>query len=118
MVHVTGGIATFEFFRPQAKSVHIAGDFNGWKENDLPMVRTSAGYWYARLRLAEGSYRFRYCADGQWFADYAAFGIENGPYGPDSVLRVAASPPARRRKAWPRRCQNLPPAGMKSGNRI
>lgn len=94
MVQVKGEFATFRFFRPQAKCVHLAGDFNGWKENELAMVRTRDGYWYACVRLPEGNYRFRYCADGQWFTDYAAFGIEHGPYGLDSVVRVVELPPA------------------------
>ena len=42
----------------------------------------------AAINLPPGSYRFRYWADGQWFCDYAAFGVEPGPFGLDSVVRI------------------------------
>lgn len=88
MVIVRNGLAEFKFFRPQARQVFLAGDFNGWQTTAMPMKRTSEGYWYALLRLPRGIYRFRYLADNVWFTDYAAFGIERGPLGTDSILRV------------------------------
>lgn len=88
MVTVRGNWVEFRFYRPQAKEVHIAGDFNGWKQNELPMTRTEDGYWLARIRLSAGDFRFRYFADGAWFTDYAAFGVEPGQFGLDSVVRV------------------------------
>jgi len=56
------------------------------------MVRSRDGYWTARMKLPPGEFRFRYCADGEWFADYAAFGVEPGRFGMDSVVRVPARP--------------------------
>jgi len=56
------------------------------------MVRTPEGYWMATMQLPAGEYRFRYCADGEWFTDYAAFGIEPSRFGMDSILRVEAQP--------------------------
>lgn len=88
MVKLDGDWVEFKFFRPQAQSVHIAGDFNDWRERELAMSRTSDGYWTARIKLPAGEFRFRYCADGMWFADYAAFGIEYGRFGADSIVRV------------------------------
>jgi len=88
MVTVKDDWVEFSFFRPQAKQVHIAGDFNGWRQGELPMMRTGEGYWMARMRLPAGEFKFRYCADGVWFADYAAFGVEPGRFGLDSVLRI------------------------------
>jgi len=80
--------AEFSFFRPGARQVFLAGDFNQWQADDLPMVPAGNGYWTIKLSLPPGEFKFRYCADGQWFADYAAFGLEPGPYGPDSLVRV------------------------------
>ena len=88
MVTVEGEWVKFRFFRPQASRVHLAGDFNDWRHNELPMLRTDDGHWLAKLRLPSGEFRFRYCADGQWFPDYAAFGLEPGVFGLDSVVRV------------------------------
>ena len=88
MVTVHGQYAQFRFFRPQAKSVYLAGDFTRWNAGQVRMVPSGGGYWVAVLRLPEGAYKFRYSADGQWFLDYASFGIEEGPFGPDSVVRI------------------------------
>lgn len=92
MVNVSGQWATFKFFRPDARQVHLAGDFNGWGEHELPMRRLEDGYWQLKVRLPAGEFKFRYCADGMWFTDYAAFGVEPSDFGLDSVVRVMAPP--------------------------
>lgn len=98
MVRVKGERVEFRFFRPHARSVCLAGDFNGWRWNEMWMSHQPDGYWAIGLTLRPGVYKFRYCADGECFTDYAAFGIEMGPFGWDSVVRVAVSPPAPRRR--------------------
>jgi len=90
MVNVKNGVVEFSFFRPDVQAVHIAGDFNEWRTDQLAMTRTESGHWSASVRLPAGAYKFRYCADGVWYTDFAAFGIEPGPFGPDSVVRVPA----------------------------
>ena len=89
MVTVEDGCVDFTFFRPDAKSVSIAGDFNDWKINDVAMKPMGNGNWGCRMSLPAGEYRFRYCADGAWFADYAACGLEPGSFGMDSLLVVS-----------------------------
>lgn len=89
MVTVNGSNVEFRFYRPQASQVWLVGDFSDWRDGVIPMRRLPDGYWQASLLLEPGLFRFRYQADGQWFTDYAAFGIEQGRYGPDSVIRVA-----------------------------
>ena len=88
MVKVKENTVEFRFFRPQASAVFLVGDFNSWREDTLPMRRKADGYWSERLLLHEGEFRFRYLADGQWFTDYGAFGIEVGPMGTNSILRI------------------------------
>ena len=88
MVNIDGDWAEFNFFRPQAQQVFIAGDFNDWREGELTMSQADDGYWTARMRLPAGVFKFRYCADGAWYADFAAFGLEPGNFGLDSVIRV------------------------------
>ena len=89
MVTVQGNFAQFRFYRPQALDVQVLGDFNGWRAGVLRMRPAGDGYWVAGVHLAGGSYKFRYLADGQWFTDYAAFGVEYGQFGVDSIVRVA-----------------------------
>lgn len=88
MVNVENGIVEFKFFRPQAQAVYLAGDFNEWRTDQLLMGRGADGYWSCRMQLPTGVYKFRYCADGVWYTDYAAFGVEPGQFGMDSVLNV------------------------------
>ncbi|MGA2265852.1 MAG: hypothetical protein ABSH10_05415 [Phycisphaerae bacterium] len=92
MVRIDGEWVEFRFFRPGAREVHLAGDFNHWRKGEMPMVRAEEGYWSARLRLPAGEFRFRYCADGEWFTDFAAFGVEPGRFGLDSIVRVPTQP--------------------------
>ncbi len=88
MVNVTGEWVEFRFFRPHAEGAYLAGDFNGWRREELRMSADADGYWTAKLRLQAGEYKFRYYCDGQWFTDYAAFGVEPGDFGLDSIVRV------------------------------
>ena len=92
MVTIRDDLAEFAFYRPQAQQVYLVGDFNGWRFDQLPMVPNGQGYWMVKLRLPPGEFKFRYFADGQWFADYAAFGVEPGPFGMDSLVRVPSAP--------------------------
>ena len=90
--HESGREVEFRFFRPGAKQVFLVGDFNGWNSSGCPMIRATDGEWRCRLTLPEGSHQFKYLADGEWFLDYAAFGLEHGPYGMNSVVMVTPKP--------------------------
>lgn len=124
MVCFDGDWVVFRFFRVQARQVHLVGDFNGWHQSTLPMARTPDGYWMARLRLPVGEFRFRYRADGEWFTDYAAFGIEQGPFGMDSIVRVTlggeglVSQPRQPRPQPPTGRMTLPPPPVPPENDV
>ena len=82
------GYTEFRFFRPNASGVFLVGDFNDWRTDQLKMVRHEDGYWVLRLPLPAGDYKFRYVADGAWYTDFAAFGIEPARFGLNSVVLV------------------------------
>ncbi len=88
MVDVTGNQAQFCFFRPAAGRVCLVGDFNQWRDGQIPMTRGRDGYWRASVKLPPGTFRFRYRADEAWYTDYAACGLEPGPFGLDSLVVV------------------------------
>jgi 1,4-alpha-glucan branching enzyme len=92
MVQQQGEWVEFLFFRPDAQCVELAGDFNDWRCGDLYMGYQGDGYWRMRMRLPVGEYKFRYRADGVWYTDYAAFGVEPGQFGLDSLVRVVPRP--------------------------
>jgi 1,4-alpha-glucan branching enzyme len=103
----------FRFLRPHAHRVYLVGEFNHWRVGDLPMTRAADGHWTARLHLGPGEYRFRYWADGQWFVDYASFGVEHGPFGLDGIARVPprTRPTAQDDSARPAACADCPLVG-------
>lgn len=96
MVTIDGQWVEFRFYRPDARKVALAGTFRETSPELLPMVRSDQGYWVARLQLPPGEFRFRYQADGESYPDYAAFGLEAGRFGWESIVRVprAPAPPA------------------------
>lgn len=93
------GHVEFRFYRPDAHTMHIAGDFDAWA-GSVAMRSAGRGWWIFDARLPAGEYRFRYVArmadagDRQWFTDYAAFGVEQADHrgaagaGYNSVLIV------------------------------
>lgn len=86
-----GSTVEFRFYRSGVSQVYLVGSFDGWNLSNHPMEMESDGEWVIHLDLPPGSHQFRYLADGQWFTDFAAFGVEPGPYGWNSVIHV--SPP-------------------------
>ena len=76
----------FRFIRPDANHVFLVGDFNDWNQQSHPMTQTTSGCWVTHVNLTNGIYQFRYLADGQWYTDYAAFGVELCAGGYNSVI--------------------------------
>jgi 1,4-alpha-glucan branching enzyme len=88
VTHRDDGTTHFRFYRPNAANVFIAGDFNDWRTDQLKMKSAGNGYWELSLRLPAGDHRFRYVADGLWYTDFAAFGVEPERFGMVSVLHI------------------------------
>jgi 1,4-alpha-glucan branching enzyme len=57
-----GGVV-FQLRRPDAASVAIAGDFNGWSTSSHPMMR-AGDRWTAVVALPPGEHLFMYVIDG------------------------------------------------------
>lgn len=79
------------FTAPQAASVTIVGDFNGWDPRRTQMVRAShEGLWRARLRLTPGVYQYSFVLDGSdWVSDpQAKTMLADGFGGQNSVIIV------------------------------
>jgi 1,4-alpha-glucan branching enzyme len=80
------GQIEFRFFRRDVTAVSIAGTFNKWNIDAAPMESTGDGWWHARLLIPDGIHQFRYNADGQWFTDFAAHGVEHAKWGMNSLI--------------------------------
>jgi chromosome partitioning protein len=75
---------------PRAGSVHLAGDFNNWQPSTSPMQRVGdTGVWQAKLKLQQGTYRYRLVVDGHWQQDPYNERTEVNPYGEyNSVVEI------------------------------
>jgi 1,4-alpha-glucan branching enzyme len=61
---------TFEYFDPSATIVTLVGDFNRWDQKARPLKRDAGGLWKVALRLAPGSYQYKFVINGErWEED-------------------------------------------------
>ncbi|PCI35277.1 MAG: hypothetical protein COB53_11155 [Elusimicrobia bacterium] len=58
----------FKIQDPKAKSVKIAGDFNGWRGDGYPLV-SDRGTWRLIIPLPPGTYRYGFLVDDRWTID-------------------------------------------------
>jgi hypothetical protein len=73
-----------------AKRVTVAGEFNDWDKDRMPMKRLGNGDFEISFALRTGRvYRFRYLIDDcRWENDWSADGYAPNPYGCDDSLLV------------------------------
>ncbi len=77
------------FYAPEARSVEVAGSFNGWNPQAHPLEHTADDEWSIRLMLKSGQYEYRFVVDGEWADDPQATQCVANPYGGlNSVLNV------------------------------
>ncbi len=80
----------FTLRAPEARSAYLAGTFNGWSAEALPMRKDEKGTWSVSVKLKPGRYEYKFVVDGEWCARAAdtpesevsdcvanAFGTEN-----------------------------------------
>ena len=77
------GKTTVEFiFRaPEAKTVFLAGEFNHWDIQALPMNKNRDGIWRAKVELASGRYEYKLFADNAWVEDIPDAERVPNPFG-------------------------------------
>lgn len=69
-------------------SMILAGSFNNWNERELSMQRTPEG-WMLRMYLREGTYTYKFIADGQWMLDpYNPVARPDGEGNVNSVMAL------------------------------
>lgn len=81
------------FFLPgyeNAKHVYLAGEFNQWKEQSLPMRKIKGG-WELNLNLNPGCYQYRFVADGMWMEDSLSTDRVRNEFGEFNSLRCITS---------------------------
>ncbi len=82
----------FTYHNDSAKSVALAGDFNGWTATATPCARSDDGVWRARIEFLEpGRYRYKLVVNEvRWIEDPANAMKEPDEYGGfNSILHVS-----------------------------
>ena len=76
--------------QPGARTVQVAGDFNGWSPVRTPLEQVSSGAWAVTIPLKPGRYEYMFVVDGrQWIADpFAAEQDDDGFGSRNAVLEV------------------------------
>ena len=59
---------TFTVHAEKGKAVYVAGEFNKWNPTAKKMT-FKAGVYSATLKLAAGTYQYKFVIDGTWCAD-------------------------------------------------
>jgi len=67
----------FRVWAPHAKSVSVAGDFNGWSTDAAYMNHINHGIWEARIKDAKKYDNYKYCIQRQ----NGTFVMKSDPYG-------------------------------------
>jgi 1,4-alpha-glucan branching enzyme len=78
----------FEFLAPEAQEVALAGDFNDWDINSLPMKKTRKGNWKIRIALSPGKHEYLFWVDGFWQGDPKAEDRVPNPFGGWNSLKI------------------------------
>ncbi len=74
-----------------AKAAYVVGDFNGWRQDALPMKKGKAGYSATVELDPDQEYQYRFLIDGSWENDPAAEAYAPSPYGTENcVVRTRA----------------------------
>ena len=83
-------VVTFVLVAPEARTVALAGDFDGWDGTRMPLRRAASGLWTLDVPLAPGRYQYAFVVDGRRFvADPAAPRAVGDDFGqPNSVVTV------------------------------
>ena len=65
-----GKNVTFTVHAEKGKAVYIAGEFNKWNPTAKKMAyRAKGGLYSATVKLAPGTYQYKFVIDGTWCAD-------------------------------------------------
>jgi 1,4-alpha-glucan branching enzyme len=70
----------FKLIANEAKSVAVAGSFNGWSTKKTPL-RKEADCWTTTVKLPRGRYEYRFVVDGTWVSDPNAKESAANPFG-------------------------------------
>lgn len=78
----------FNLHAPEAERAFLAGNFNNWNVDNLPMKKANKGTWEASFTLPPGRYEYRFWVDGVWYDDPKAQERVENPFGSQNCVRI------------------------------
>ncbi len=81
---------SFVCVAPEARQVHLTGDFNAWNPVASPMNRQPDGAWLLQVPLHHGHHQYVFLVDGKPALDPRAHGVARDPKG-QRVSLIAVS---------------------------
>lgn len=85
-----GNSLQFSLYSPQAHSVALIGDFNGWGSTaEVKLAPSGNGMWNVTVPLPAGRYQYAFLIDGQrWVTDPHAEQRMNDDFGRQSAVVI------------------------------
>lgn len=80
------GNVEFTFHSPEAMSVYVAGEFNSWNRESLPMKKDKDGIWRAKVKWLHGRYEYKLFADNAWVEDLPDTETVFNPFGTKNFI--------------------------------
>jgi 1,4-alpha-glucan branching enzyme len=78
----------FNLFAPEAEKAFLAGNFNNWDVDNLPMKKANKGNWEVSFALPPGRHEYRFWVDGVWHDDPNAHERVENPFGSQNCVRM------------------------------
>jgi len=100
MPQKTEGGVLFQCYAPEARVVYLAGDFNGWAQNDDGRITKAEfamsgpdtnGVWHKIVNLDPGVYRFKFNLNGEATGWFAPESIDELDGDKNAIVHVEAS---------------------------
>jgi serine protease AprX len=88
---IENGRLMFVFHDDSAQSVSVAGDFNGWSQEDTPLKRNESGLWLTEIVVPRaGRLEYKFIVNGQRWIEDPSNGMKapNNYGGLNSVLVI------------------------------
>lgn len=88
----TDSVVQFVYVAPQAKTVSIVGDFNGWDATKAPLARVTnnTGLWTVTLPLSVGRHLYSFVVDGTWQPDPGAPRDPDDGFGHANSVKIVS----------------------------
>jgi 1,4-alpha-glucan branching enzyme len=77
----------FSFRAPEATKVCLAGQFNSWDTQSLPMKKDKTGVWKTKVKLPAGRHEYKLLADNNWVEDLPGAEPAPNPFGTQNFVK-------------------------------